>query len=102
MSRSLSVPNVPVTADDSNAAARKVESGKSHNSCLSTLIPNVLMTDPDVNMTDAPAAAAGSIHMTGSAANMPSTPRGPRARRPGDAQTFSVHGFQRRLRHYSD
>lgn len=86
---------MPVTAD-------KVQSG-GHNPHLSTLIPDVPVTDPDVNMADAPAATAGSVHMPGSAASMPCSPRGePQARRPGDAQTFSVHGFQRRLRHYSD
>lgn len=67
--------------------------------------------DQDVNMTDAPvpapAAAAGTTFGSLNTADMPlcrrplAVPTSPG--RPGEDSTFfSVHGFTRRLRHYSD
>lgn len=80
-------------------AAQEVTAPSGHIPQLSSPIPE----DP---MTDAPVVTGGSAvgvprepfwdgRHTSSAGPSPS-------RRPGDDKTFSVHGFQRRLRHYSD
>lgn len=71
---------------------------------LPSLIPEVPMTDPDVKMSDDPAAVASPVPPV-SAASVPPFRAGQRlsgpSGRPGNA-TFSVNGFQRRIRHYSD